>query len=65
MKPDWKDAPTWAKYLAMDADGVWYWYENKPVKLGDDESWTEFTGRQPEQASSFTNWRKSLEQRPD
>jgi len=29
--PDWKDAPNWAKYLAMDSNGNWYWYENKPT----------------------------------
>lgn len=31
MKPDWKDAPEWANFLAMDADGVWAWFEKKPV----------------------------------
>jgi hypothetical protein len=30
MKPDWKDAPPWANYLAMDNDGGWFWYQNKP-----------------------------------
>lgn len=30
MKPDWNDAPEWATCLAMDADGVWCWYEEKP-----------------------------------
>ncbi len=30
MKPSWKDAPEWANYLAMDADGIWVWYENRP-----------------------------------
>lgn len=30
-KPDWKDAPEWAQYLAMDADGKWYWYEKQPI----------------------------------
>lgn len=30
MKPDWKDAPEWANYLAMDKTGDWYWYENEP-----------------------------------
>lgn len=29
-KPDWKDAPEWAKYMAMDDDGEWYWFENEP-----------------------------------
>lgn len=31
MKPDWKDAPEWAQWLAMDADGAWYWYEKHPT----------------------------------
>ena len=31
MKPDWKDAPDWAMWLAMDEDGTWYWFENEPT----------------------------------
>ena len=31
MKPDWKDAPKWAKWLAQNDDGQWYWFENKPT----------------------------------
>lgn len=34
-KPDWKDAPEWAQWLAMDEDRVWWWFENKP-----DAKWT-------------------------
>lgn len=34
MKPDWKDAPDWANWLAMDADGEWWWYERKPEFFG-------------------------------
>lgn len=65
MKPDWKDAPEWAQYLALDADGVWYWYEKKPFKLDDmTDGWYSRYGR-VEQASSFAPWRKSLEQRPN
>jgi len=30
MKPDWKDAPQWADWLAMDGDGIWVWFEYKP-----------------------------------
>ena len=29
-KPDWKDAPEWANYLAMDSDEEWYWHEMEP-----------------------------------
>lgn len=27
---DWSGAPRWAKYLAQDADGEWFWYANEP-----------------------------------
>ena len=33
MKPDWKDAPEWANYLAMDEDGYWCWYLRKPIAI--------------------------------
>lgn len=31
MKPDWKDAPEWANWLAMDANGTYNWFESRPV----------------------------------
>ena len=37
MKPDWKDAPKWAKYIAMDSDGWWTWFSVLPV--WDGEEW--------------------------
>lgn len=33
MKPDWKDAPEWAQWLAMDSDGYWYWYSHEPYVI--------------------------------
>lgn len=36
MKPDWKDAPEWANWLAMDDSGAWYWHEEKPEWLRDE-----------------------------
>lgn len=29
MKPDWKDAPEWARWLTYDLGG-WYWHEDEP-----------------------------------
>lgn len=29
-KPEWKDAPDWAMWLAQDKDGDWYWWQDKP-----------------------------------
>lgn len=33
MKPDWKDAPEWAQWLALDENGQWCWHEEKPQRL--------------------------------
>ena len=30
MKPDWKDAPEWARYLTRDCDGSLTWHETEP-----------------------------------
>lgn len=30
MKPDWRDAPDFAQYLAMDSNGMWTWFELEP-----------------------------------
>lgn len=29
MKPSWKDAPDWARFLAQDENGAWTWFEEK------------------------------------
>ena len=31
MKPDWKDAPEWAMWLAVDEDGEIWWFKNEPA----------------------------------
>ena len=36
MKPDWKDAPEWANWIALDSDLCWCWHEQKPVLVGGD-----------------------------
>ena len=28
---DWSSAPPWANFLALNADGEWYWFENEPT----------------------------------
>lgn len=38
-KPDWKDAPEWAQFLAMDKDGEWWWYERGPEWLPFEGLW--------------------------
>jgi len=61
-KPDWKDAPEWAKFLAMDQDGDWYWFENKPFHDG--FIWSNYNGQYELALESTEKWKKSLEERP-
>jgi len=62
MKPDWKDAPEWAQWLAQDLDGVWWWYADKP-SLGI-KTWATDLGAIAECATLSTGWKESLERRP-
>lgn len=62
MKPDWKDAPEWAQWLAMDKNGDWYWYENKPILRN--VTWKIDGGHVKEAIPCISMWDKSLEQRP-
>lgn len=39
MKPDWKDAPEWAEWLAMDQGGSWYWHAGQPFWDSTDGCW--------------------------
>lgn len=61
MKPDWKDAPEWANWLAMDEDGFWLWHENRPNKLM--ESWS-VEGLSKVAQRPSNRWAYSLEGRP-
>ena len=65
MKPDWKDAPEWAKWLAKDQQGRWQWWEKEPALFCD--RWcdpyvikvrNEYTGD-----SDAPEWKHSLESR--
>ena len=58
MKPDWKDAPPWANYLAMDDNGLWRWHAQQPVIQ---EFYWHSGGRI---APANSSWRDSLEARP-
>lgn len=65
MKPDWKDAPEWANWIAADVDGEWYWYESRP-SLSNTSGWWRCEYGDSEFAGEFPcpNYRKSLEKRP-
>lgn len=47
MKPDWKDAPKFARFIAADSDGCWCWFRNRPEWLDMNDGsgmWVDPTG---------------------
>ena len=60
-KPDWKDAPEWAQWLAMDINGDWWWYEGQPG--AGDFVW-DAPGRMARAHDCEEDWKSSAEQRP-
>jgi len=63
MKPNWEVAPEWARYLAMDKSGRWYWYEFRPIARF--ESWWEHReGRKQLVPMFYQDWRDTLETKP-
>lgn len=61
-RPEWKDAPDWAMYTAMDRDGEWYWYENEPIPR--DDFWEVSEGK-CRMAYEPSHWTETLESRPE
>ena len=60
---NWSNAPTWARWYAIDSDGAATYFERKPQRAGD--CWCmggkeESAGRR----SIGQNWRDAIEQRP-
>ncbi len=63
MKPDWKDAPEWANYLALTYSGrQWTWFEFAPVYSPSCGGWIARGGRTAVAAES--NVWNSCERRP-
>lgn len=63
MKINWSNAPNWASYAAMDENGLWHWYENKP-KPGSDSLglWISIMGKH--KRIRFENqWKATLKKR--
>jgi hypothetical protein len=60
-KPDWKDAPEWAEWLAQNWNGQWYFHQYKP-ESSDAGVWhsTGLMSFQPQEG-----WENSLEKRPN
>jgi hypothetical protein len=62
-KPDWKDAPKWARYVAMDSGGAWYWYEGMP-KLGSTSHYSNGHKYELAHTEEYPGWDRTLEARP-
>lgn len=66
-KPDWKDAPKWAKWLAQDSDGEWFWYSEEPSLPSHKAGWIAPVGAFQEWARKTPNheqFQLTLERRP-
>lgn len=62
MKPDWDEAPPWARFLTMDKDGMWRWHQLPPNTY--DDAWQsggmmKFAGWQ-----DIVDWETLMEKRP-
>ena len=61
-KPDWKDAPKWARWLAQNGSGEWMWYKHKPNAV---RALNMFCGStECEPCKLYDNWESTLEKRP-
>jgi hypothetical protein len=63
---DWSLMPAWAKFVAMDKKGKWWWYTHKPSL---EHAWCIIEGFVGKIPSEYTpkwegDWRNSLIERP-
>jgi len=68
MKPDWKDAPEWAKWLAMDENGDWFWFEFSPTIDNEISCWEVRRGTYQYAWSEYAEcpeWQESLKAKPE
>lgn len=66
MKPNWKDAPKWANWLAMDRSGRWVWFEKEPYYRDGlwcfvDSSYYASSNCYSKRLEDLQNWKESLE----
>ena len=66
-KPSSKDAPYWAKFLAMQSDGNWWWFEEKPewVDRDGDGWWYLRCGPRRQIAAPAIDYKLTLERVAD
>lgn len=65
-EPNWDEAPEWAQWLAVDANGVAWWYKEKPFLDG--LQWLPYGGCTLRTAGNVNfkgfDWRETLTPRP-
>lgn len=66
IQPSWDDVPPFAKYIAMDGDGYWWWYEFKPNELQSERMWSlpPSKGRSGKVETYNPEWSSTLMTRP-
>lgn len=64
MDINWSKAPEWANWLAQDACGDWFWFENKPElqSEGWDDDKTQKENKH--EIAGVSGWKNSLQKRP-
>jgi hypothetical protein len=63
-KPEWKDAPRWANWLAQDESGIWHWFEFEPEPSYSGMVWDSRPGAIALAYRTVQGWDKTLEARP-
>lgn len=67
-KPSWDKAPAWARYVAQDSGGRWYWYDAKPVAVDEEFGIEGMVGKALysfRYGEVIGDWRNTPEQRPN
>lgn len=65
--PGWEKAPAGFNFRAMDSDGHWSWFKQRPYQesFGHFDGWDADEGVRPARGVELhPNWRDSLEERP-
>lgn len=62
MTIDWTQAPPWARYAAMDQNGTWMWYAEKPTARR--HSWSAHSPNFVSFNPCPVHWTQTLTERP-
>lgn len=66
--PTWQQAPADAKFLAMDSDGRWFWYFDRPYHetFGGWDGWdSDGASVDVRGSANYLDWKDTLQERPE